>query len=178
MFERILDIMKLNDEEEDDDLYDEEEFEEERPVRRKQRYSDDSSDDERPRSSARRSVPQENVQRQQPKPRPKKVVPVKRSASGLELRVIRPSSMLDGSEITATLLEGKPVILNFEGVQHELAQKIIDYTSGSCCAIYGSIQKVNNFIFIATPKDVDLSGDISDLFDDDSKSSRYDDSDY
>ena len=48
--------------------------------------------------------------------------------------VIRPESMEDSSEITDTLLSGKAVVLNLEGIHVEIAQRIIDYSAGSCYA--------------------------------------------
>ena len=45
-----------------------------------------------------------------------------------------------------------------EGLDVEIAQRIIDFTSGSCYAIGGNLQKVSNYIFIVTPKSVDISG--------------------
>ncbi len=90
-----------------------------------------------------------------------KIVPINTdSKHGLEVVVIRPESMEDASEITDTLLSGKAVVLNLEGIHIEVAQRIIDYSSGSCYAMDGNLQKITNYIFIVTPKGVDISGDI------------------
>ena len=40
-----------------------------------------------------------------------------------------------------------------------------DFISGSCYALDGNLQKISNFIFIATPDSVDISGDFQELFD-------------
>ena len=53
--------------------------------------------------------------------------------------------------------------LNLEGIDVELAQRVIDFTSGSCYSIDGSLQKVSSYIFILTPANVDISGDITDI---------------
>ena len=50
-----------------------------------------------------------------------------------------------------------------EGLDLDIAQRIIDFASGSCYAINGSLQKVSNFIFIITPSDVDVSGDFQEI---------------
>ncbi len=95
---------------------------------------------------------------------PKKVVPIKSSASrGLEVVVIRPESMEDASEITDTLLSGKAVILNLEGIHVDIAQRVIDYSAGSCYAMRGNLQKITNYIFLVTPANVDISGDIPEI---------------
>ena len=48
----------------------------------------------------------------------------------------------------------------------DIAQRIIDFTSGSCFAISGSLQKISHYIFIITPASVDISGDLQDNFQD------------
>lgn len=94
----------------------------------------------------------------------RKVVPIKaNNTRGLEVVVIRPESMEDASEITDTLLSGKAVVLNLEGIHVEIAQRIIDYSAGSCYAMRGNLQKITNYIFLVTPPNVDISGDIPEL---------------
>ena len=45
-----------------------------------------------------------------------------------------------------------------------MAQRIIDFTSGATYSMNGNLQKISNYIFIATPESVELSGDFQDLF--------------
>ena len=77
--------------------------------------------------------------------------------------VINPTSVEDAREITETLLNNRTVVLNVEGLDVEIAQRIIDFTSGSCFAISGNLQKISNYIFIITPASVDISGDFISL---------------
>lgn len=92
------------------------------------------------------------------------IVPIKTQITKeLEVVVIRPQSMEDAKEITDTLLYGKAVVLNLEGIHVEIAQRIIDYSAGSTYAIRGNLQKITNFIFLVTPPNVDISGDIPEL---------------
>ena len=81
----------------------------------------------------------------------------------MEVCVIKPSSMEDTREIADTLVDNSTVILNLEGIDVELAQRIIDFTSGSTYSMNGNLQKISNYIFIATPQSVELSGDFQDL---------------
>lgn len=46
----------------------------------------------------------------------------------MEVCVIKPSSMEDTREIADTLVDNSTVILNLEGIDVELAQRIIDFT--------------------------------------------------
>ena len=59
----------------------------------------------------------------------------------------------------------RPVILNVEGLDVDIAQRIIDFSSGSCFAISGNLQKISNYIFIITPANVEISGDFQNLID-------------
>ncbi len=102
-----------------------------------------------------------------------KITPIKHpssrrvvSGSGMEVCVIKPSSVEDAREITETLLANRTVVLNLEGLDVDIAQRIIDFTSGSCFAISGNLQKISHYIFIITPASVDISGDFQDIFND------------
>ena len=104
----------------------------------------------------------------------KKVKPVKQSAritpmrskkgsNGMEVCVFKPTQFEEAREITDTLLSNCTIVLNFEGLDVEIAQRIIDFTSGSCYAIGGNLQKVSNYIFVVTPKSVDITGEFQDI---------------
>ena len=95
-----------------------------------------------------------------------KVTPIrtkKVSGTGMEVCVIKPTNVEDAREITETLLANRTVVLNLEGLDVEVAQRIIDFTSGSCFAISGNLQKISHYIFIITPASVDISGDFQEI---------------
>ncbi len=113
------------------------------------------------RDDASIEVEPERVRRPQPK-----MVPARRkslSAAGMEVCVIKPTSVDDAREITETLLANRTVVLNLEGLDVDIAQRIIDFTSGSTFAISGNLQKISRYIFIITPASVDISGDFQDI---------------
>lgn len=91
--------------------------------------------------------------------------PAYSSRKNQEVCIFKPSSIEDSREITETLLQGKAVVINFEGLHVEISQRIIDFISGSCYALDGNLQKISNYIFIATPDSVDISGDFQELID-------------
>lgn len=153
--DKFLNLMKLNDD--DDDDYDEE-YDEEYEAPKKSRFSKKSYDDDTDDFTVR-EVSKPTSKQKQIKP---KVIPM-RSKNGMEVCVIKPATIEDGREITNTLVSGRAVILNLEGIHVELAQRIIDFTSGSCFAIDGNMQKVSNYIFIATPPSVEISGDFQEI---------------
>ena len=81
----------------------------------------------------------------------------------MEVCVIKPTTVEDAREITETLLTNRTVVLNLEGLDVDIAQRIIDFTSGSTYSMNGNLQKISNYIFIATPDSVELSGDFQDI---------------
>ena len=167
--DKFLNYMKLNGEEEDDyydDDYLDEEDEEPAPAPRRGNSSKvrdmDDYEDERmtPPAVRKQSAPAS------------KITPIKQpssrrsSGNGMEVCVIKPTSVEDAREITETLLANRTVVLNLEGLDVDIAQRIIDFTSGSCYAISGNLQKISHYIFIITPSSVDISGDFQDIFND------------
>lgn len=70
-----------------------------------------------------------------------------RKTTGMEVCVIKPTNVDDSREVTETLLSGRTVILNLEGLDLEVAQRLIDFTSGATFAIDGNLQKISNYIF-------------------------------
>lgn len=98
------------------------------------------------------------------KPALKPIAKSRRTGSGMEVCVIKPTSVDDSREITDTLLANRTVVLNMEGLDVDIAQRIIDFTSGSTYAIKGKLQKISHYIFIITPASVDISGDFPEIF--------------
>ena len=153
--DKLLNSMRYDDDDYDDeDYYDDEEYDEE-PRRNKSRAIkstsiDDDYDD----------VPKKPS-------RPAYTGPRKGSnrtmSNGMEVCVIKPTTVEDAREITETLLENRTVVLNMEGLDMDIAQRIIDFTSGSTFAIDGTLQKISNSIFIVTPKSVGVSGDFQEI---------------
>ena len=183
VLDKFLDIMKLSDDDDydDDDFFDdddyEDDYEEKKPKRsffgsRKKSYEDDEDEDyeEVPARSSRASHSGSN------KVTPMRQ-PARRGMATMEVCVIKPNSVDDAREITETLLGGRTVILNLEGLDLEIAQRIIDFTSGAAYAISGNLQKISNYIFLVTPTNVEISGDLQDLlntsFDASSMRSRF-----
>ena len=156
VLDKFLDIMKLSDDDDyEDDFFGEEDDFEDTPKKsffkknKKSEYEDDEDDffDDR-KTSGSKITPMRQ--------------PVRRAAT-MEVCVIKPSTVDEAREITETLLSGRTVILNLEGLDLEVAQRIIDFTSGATFAISGNLQKISNFIFLVTPTNVDISGDLQDL---------------
>lgn len=176
VLDKFLDVMKLSDDEDyEDDFFDEEEdyeddydedYEDEKPKKsffKKEKKHNKGKDDyeveydeegSESKSKSRNNVTNNN-----------KVTPMRGHGKkdSMEVCVIKPTNVDDTREITETLLGGSTIILNLEGLDLEVAQRVIDFTSGATFAIDGKLQKISNYIFLVTPTNVDISGDLQDL---------------
>ena len=133
LLSKLMSSMRLSGGDEEDDYYldDDDSFEEESSRKGffSRRTDDDEYDDEQ--DSRSRFLGSRN----------NKVVPMRRS---MEVTMIRPTSMEDSSEVCDYLLAGKAVVLNLEGMHMEVAQRIIDFTSGATYSIGGTLHKISN----------------------------------
>ncbi len=169
VLDKFLNVMRLNPDDEDDfyneDYYDDDYEEEEVKPRKSKRGKAKAYEEE--------DYPEEERKITSVKEKPVKTTPkvtpitrnTRKQGAGMEVCVIKPTSVEDAREITETLLSNRTVVLNVEGLDLEIAQRIIDFTSGSCFAISGNLQKVSNYIFIITPPSVDVSGDFLNMVD-------------
>lgn len=176
VLDKFMDMMRLNDDDYDDEYYDdlgeEEEYEDDPKGRtgffgRKRSGSyDDDYDDPAPVSSTPKEE-RKGVFSREPARKSNNVTPMRSSKNllpNMEVCVVKPTALDDSREIINTLLAGRTVILNLEGLDLEISQRIIDFTSGAAYAIDGKLQKISSYIFLVTPPNVEISGDLQDLF--------------
>lgn len=76
--------------------------------------------------------------------------------------IFRPSSCEDASTMIDSLKCKKPVIANFETIDHDQAQRILDIMSGAMYALCGTVHKVSGQIYVFAPDTIDVSGDAKD----------------
>jgi cell division inhibitor SepF len=175
IFKNFLNSMKLT---EDDDEYDEylneeDEKEEKKARRLEKRETKRERFEEAPRTQA--FAPQAAPTANDPKKErvskmerstSGKVVPIRTTPKGLEVCIMKPTTFEDSQEICDMLLTGRATVINLEGFDDKLAQRTMDFISGSVYAINGKLHRISNCIFIVSPDTVDISGDYSDLIQD------------
>ncbi|UOE92914.1 cell division protein SepF [Alkalihalobacillus sp. LMS39] len=77
-----------------------------------------------------------------------------------------PRTYDEAQDIADHLKNRKAVIINLQRISHEQAKRIVDFLSGTVYAIGGDIQKLGANIFLCTPDNVDVSGTITEMFED------------
>lgn len=75
----------------------------------------------------------------------------------VKVMVVEPFSFDDAQHIADHIRGKKPVVINFENTDPEVAKRMIDFISGTTYALTGNIQKIGNNIFLCAPSNVDVS---------------------
>lgn len=70
--------------------------------------------------------------------------------------VIEPKSLDECRKLVDNLRARKPVIINLEKVETDLARKMFDFLGGATYALSGTVQRINQNIYIFAPKNVDI----------------------
>lgn len=169
IFKSFLNSMRLTEDEDEFDEYESEEDEKElRRARRSERRAErDEAYDEEPAEKspvnpAASDLRKERMARMD-RNSASKVVPIRSNPKGLEVYIMKPTSFEDSQVICDMLLTGRATVINLEGFDDKLAQRIMDFISGSVYAINGKLHRISSCIFIVSPDTVDISGDYLDL---------------
>lgn len=78
-------------------------------------------------------------------------------AKQIKVMVVEPFSFDDAQHIADYLKSRKPVVVNLESSDPDIAKRMIDFISGATYALNGQIQKVGNNIFLCAPNNVDVA---------------------
>lgn len=78
----------------------------------------------------------------------------------MKVVLYEPDNFEEAPSIVDDLKNRKPVIINLESIDPELAKKFFNFLNGAIYALDGNIQKVSSGIFILAPNNVDISGNI------------------
>ncbi|HZJ56892.1 MAG TPA: cell division protein SepF [Clostridia bacterium] len=74
--------------------------------------------------------------------------------------VYQPLSFDDTQNIIDNLKSRKPIVVNLDSLEADLAQRVLDFMSGAVYSLDGTIQKVSRGIFVLAPSNVDIVGNI------------------
>lgn len=84
------------------------------------------------------------------------------SSAAMRMVVYQPNSYDDTQNIIDFLKARKPVVVNLEMLEIDVAQRVLDFISGAIYSLNGSIHKVSKGIFILAPMSVDITGNVGD----------------
>lgn len=75
--------------------------------------------------------------------------------------LLEPRAYADAQEVADHLNNKRAVVVNLQRIQRDQGKRIVDFLSGTVYAIGGDIQKIGSDIFLCTPANVDVSGNIT-----------------
>ncbi len=80
----------------------------------------------------------------------------------LQVVLVKPERFDDARTVADHLNAKRTVVLNLESTNKEVSRRMVDFLSGVAYANHGQIQRVANSTFIITPCNVDIMGDLLD----------------
>ena len=79
-----------------------------------------------------------------------------------QIALYEPRLYADVRQIATQLLKGQAVIVNFTQMDDKNAKRVVDFLNGATFAIDGGIKRIGKEIFLCTPKNYEVSGNLSD----------------
>jgi cell division inhibitor SepF len=70
--------------------------------------------------------------------------------------VMSPTSFNEAQEVADKYKANTPVIVNLQAVDRDLSRRMIDFASGLCYGLGGSMEKVANQVYLLTPSNVEV----------------------
>ncbi|MFY3793479.1 cell division protein SepF [Ureibacillus sp. MALMAid1270] len=81
--------------------------------------------------------------------------------------IVEPRVYAEAQDIAEHLKNKRAIIVNLQRIDREQGVRIIDFLSGTVYALAGDIQRIGTDIFLCTPENVEVSGEISNYMYDD-----------
>lgn len=81
-------------------------------------------------------------------------------ANPMRMAVSKPTKFEQVQTIADHLKNRNPVVVNVEGMELDMAKRVVDFLSGTVYALNGSMQKINHGIILFLPNNVEVTGDL------------------
>lgn len=79
--------------------------------------------------------------------------------AGTRVHIVEPRGFNDAQEVGDRLKNSQPVLINMQGVDRDLQRRLIDFSSGLCYAVGGSMSRVADQVFLLTINGTEISQD-------------------
>ena len=83
------------------------------------------------------------------------LINIHNSDSKMKIKIAKPSSDEDAAEICDALKNKQIVLINTKSLSTKIAQRLIDFVSGTCYALEGDFQEIEKGVFVVTPLNVE-----------------------
>ncbi|OWZ84144.1 cell division protein SepF [Natranaerobius trueperi] len=93
------------------------------------------------------------------------VVPLHKASNQHNIKVflLAPKKYDEAQMVGKYLKNGFPVIVNLENLEVETAKQLIDFVSGTVFALDGNLHKIGQNIFLFSPPNIEIEGEISSI---------------
>lgn len=85
------------------------------------------------------------------------------SSKNSKLVLLEPRVYAEAQDIAEHLKNKRATVVNLQRIDRDQGKRIIDFLSGTVYALGGDIQRIGNDIFLCTPENVEVTGEISNL---------------
>lgn len=92
--------------------------------------------------------------------RRQKIVPMNGQSTSTKIVVLKPKCFNDSMQVADELKERRPVVINVGTLDTDEARRVVDFIAGTVYGLNGNMQKVAGGIFLATPSQVDILGEV------------------
>src|SRR5262245_37991251 len=165
MFKKAMNYLGLGDDDAYDD-YDAVDEPDRGAPRSRSGYQDPLEGTVRTVPPGRSSVPPREPTRSQPVEEPPAITirsrqpsTVRTVAAGGQQRpyVVRPRRFDQAQEVADKFKDGQPVIVNLQDVDRDLSRRLIDFASGLCYGLGGTMERVAQGVYLLSPANVSVS---------------------
>jgi len=87
---------------------------------------------------------------------------VQNGMAGSKMMLLEPRAYSESQQIADYLKNRNAVVVNLKRVTPDVAKRIVDFLYGTIYAINGDLQKLGGGIFLCTPNNVNVEGNITD----------------
>lgn len=91
------------------------------------------------------------------------VVSLQSRTQSSKVVLMEPRVYAEAQDIADHLKSRRAVVVNLQRIEHDQAKRIVDFLSGTVYAIGGDIQRIGQNIFLCTPDNVEVAGNISEF---------------
>lgn len=92
--------------------------------------------------------------------RKNKVVPMNSQSVQSRIVVLKPKCFNNSTQVADELKMRRPVVIDVGALDPDEARRVVDFIAGTVYGVNGNMQKVSGGIFLATPSQVDITGEI------------------
>ena len=111
-----------------------------------------------------RKIAEENINQsipQQQQPRNVVSLQTANSLKNSKVVIVEPRVYAEAQDISEHLKNKRAIIVNLQRIDRDAGIRIIDFLSGTVYALGGDIQRIGTDIFLCTPENIEVSGEIS-----------------